>query len=142
MLYKAHQNGTGSLNRQSLIKQVHDAHGYSQKTVDNSVGPMVSKRHLVRPTRGWFALAPSTLQRLTANKALYLEGSNREKKQSGPEVLPVPATVPAALNGKSCSSQGTTLGTSETPVIAADRQEFLPVMQILPYQMEDGDDDW
>ena len=75
------------------------------------------------------------------NRDLSLEGSNRERKQSEPDVLPVPETVPAVLNGNHSSSQGTTPGTSETPVIAADRQEFLPVMQILPYQMEDGDDD-
>ena len=125
-----------------MSDEVYTVHGYAQKTVDNTVGGMVAKREIVKPARGWVALAPSTLQRLSSNRDLFLEGSNRERKQSEPDVLPVPETIPAVLNGIYSSSQGTTPGTSETPVIAADRQEFLPVMQILPYQMEDGDDDW
>ena len=62
--------------------------------------------------------------------------------QSETEVYPVPDTVPASLNGKSRSSQGTKPGTSATPAIAADQQEFLRATQTLPYRMEDGDDDW
>ena len=82
------------------------------------------------------------LQRLTSNRDLYSEVSNRERKQLEPEVLPVLETIPAALNGNNCSSQGTSPGTSETPVIAADQQEFLPFTQTLPYQMEDGNYDF
>jgi hypothetical protein len=67
------------------------------------------------------------LQRLTSNRDLYSEVSNRERKQSEPEVLPVPETVPAGLNGNNHGSQGISPGTSETPVIAVDQQEFLPV---------------
>ena len=33
VLYKAHQNGRGSLSRQSLSDEVYTAHGYAQKTV-------------------------------------------------------------------------------------------------------------
>ena len=142
VLYKAHQNVGSSLGLQALSDEVYTAHGYAQKTVDNTVGAMVAKREVVKPARGRVALAPATLQRLTSNSDLSLEGSNKERRQSQPEVLPVPETVPASLNGKYRSSQGTTPGTSETPVIEADQQEFLPVTQGLPYQMEDGDDDW
>ena len=70
VLYKAHQNGRNSLGRQALSDEVYTAHGYAQKTVDNSVGAVVAKRQLVKPLRGWFALAPSTLQMLTSNKDL------------------------------------------------------------------------
>ena len=100
--------------------------------MDNTVGAMVAKREIVKPARGRVALAPSTLQRLTPHRDLSLEGSNKERSQLQPEVLPVPETVPAALNGKTCSSQGTTPGTSETPVIAVDQQEFLPVIRSCP----------
>ena len=82
------------------------------------------------------------LQRLTSNRDLYSEVSNREKGQSETEVLPVPETVPAGLNGNNCKSQATSPGTLETPVTAADQQEFFPVTQTLPYQMEDGDYDF
>ena len=142
MLYKAHQNGRDSLSRQSLGDEVYTAHGFAQKTVDNTVGAMVAKREIVKPARGWIALAPATLQRLTSNRDLSLEGSNKERTQSETTVLPVPETVPAALNGNCCSSQGTSPGTSEIPVIAADRQEFLPARGSLPYLMEDGDYDF
>ena len=139
VLFKAHQNGRGSLGRQALSDEVYTAHGYAQKTVDNTVGAMVQKREIVKPARGRVALAPATLQRLTYNRDLSLEGSNKERTQSETTVLPVPDAVPAALNGNCCSSQGTTPGTSENLVIASNQQEFLPVMQTLPYQMEDGD---
>ena len=110
--------------------------------MDNTVGAMVAKREIIKPARGRVALAPSTLQRLTSNRDLSLEGSNKERRQSQPEVLPVPETVPASLNGKCRSSQGTMPGTSETPAVAVDQPDFLPVTQTLPYRMEDGDDDW
>ena len=90
VLYKAHQNGRDSLTRQSLGDEVCMAHGSAQKTVDNTVGAMVAKREVVKPARGRVALAPATLQRLTSNRDLSLEGSNKERKQSQPEVLPVP----------------------------------------------------
>ena len=106
------------------------AHGYAQKTVDNTVGAMVAKREIVKPARGRIALAPATLQRLTSNRDLSLEGSNKERRQSQPKVLPVPETVPASLNGKYRSSQGTTPGTSETPVVAIDQPDFLPVCSL------------
>ncbi|WP_114988199.1 AAA family ATPase [Synechococcus sp. N19] len=121
VLYKAHQNGRNSLSRQSLGDEVYTAHGYAQKTVDNTVGAMVAKREIIKPARGRVALAPSTLQRLTSNRDLSLEGSNKARRQSHPEVLPVPETVPAAFNGKNCSSQGTSTGIPETPVIAIDQ---------------------
>ena len=70
VLYKAHQNGRDSLSRQSLSDEVYTAHGYAQKTVDNTLGAMVAKREIVRPARGRFALAPLTLQRLTSNRDL------------------------------------------------------------------------
>ena len=76
VLYKAHQNGRDSLIRQSLGDEVYTAHGYAQKTVDNTVGAMVAKREIVKPARGRVALAPSTLQRLTSNRYLSLEGRN------------------------------------------------------------------
>ena len=82
------------------------------------------------------------LQRLTSNRDLYSEVSNRERKQSETEVLAVPETVPAVLNGNNCSSQETSPGTSEIPVIAVDQQEFLPVIGSLPSLMEDGDYDF
>ena len=82
------------------------------------------------------------LQRLTSNRDLSLEGSNKESTQSEPAVLPVPDAVPAALNGNYCSSQGISPGTSETPAVAVDQPDFLPVTQTLPYRMEDGDDEW
>lgn len=65
--------------------------------------------------------------------------------QCGPEVLPFTDTIPVSLNGNCCSSQGTTPGTSETPVIAVDRQELPSASGSLPCQMEDGDynfEDW
>ena len=77
MLYKAHQNGRDSLGRQALSDEVYTAHGYAQKTVDNTVGAMVAKREIVKPARGRVALAPATLQRLTSNRDLSLEGSNK-----------------------------------------------------------------
>ena len=103
---------------------------------------MVVRKELTKPKPGTYSLSPSTLQRLTSNRDLYSEVSNRERKQPEPEVLPVPETTPAALNGNNCSSQGTSPGKSEIPVIAADQQEFLPVTQTLPYQMEDGNYDF
>ena len=139
VLYKAHQNGRNSLRRKSIVDEVWAAHRRSQKTVDNTLGAMVAKKELTKPKPGIYSLSPSMLQRLTSNRDLSLEGSNKEIRQSQPEVLPVPETVPASLSGKYSSSQGTTPGTSEIPVIAADQQEFLPVKQTLPYQMEDGD---
>ena len=142
VLYKAHQNGRDSLSRQALSDEVYTAHGYAQKTVDNTIGAMVAKREVVKPARGRVALAPATLQRLTSNRDLSLEGSNKERRQSQPEVLPVPETVPASFNGKYRSSQGTKTGTSETPAVAIDQPDVLPVTQTLPYRMEDGDDDW
>ena len=77
VLYKAHQNGRDSLGRQALSDEVYTAHGYAQKTVDNTVGAMVAKREIVKPARGRVALAPATLQRLTSNRDLSLEGSNK-----------------------------------------------------------------
>ena len=110
--------------------------------MDNTLGQMVARKELTKPKPGTYSLSLSMLQRLTSNRDLYSEVSNRERKQSEPEVLPVPETIRAALNGNNCSSQGTSPGTSETPVIVADQQEFLPVTQTLPYQMEDGDYDF
>ncbi len=107
VLYKAHQNGRDSLSRQSLSDEVYTAHGYAQKTVDNTVGAMVAKREIIKPARARVALAPSTLQRLTFNRDLSLEGSNKERRHSQLEVLP----VPASLSGKYRSYQGTTPGT-------------------------------
>ena len=98
----------------------------------------MARKELTKPKPGLYSLSTSMLQRLTSNRDLYSEVSNRERKQSETQVLPVPETVPTAFNGKHTSSQGITPGTSETPVIAADQQEFLPVMQTLPYQMEDS----
>ena len=105
------------------------------------MGSEMCIRDSVKPARGRIALAPATLQRLTSNRDLSLEGSNKERRQSQPEVLPVPETVPASLNGKYISSQGTTSGILDTPAVAVDPPDFLPVTQGLPYQMEDGDDD-
>ena len=130
------------LRRKSIVDEVWTVYRRSQSKVDNTLGQMVSRKELSKPKPGFYSLSPSMLQRLTSNRDLYSEVSNRERKQSEPEVLPVPETVPAGLNGNNCSSQGTSPGTSETPVIAADQQEFLPVTQGLPYLMEDGDDDW
>ena len=118
--------------------EVYMAHGYAQKTVDNTLGAMVAKREIVKPARGRVALAPATLQRLTSNRDLSLEGSNKERRQSQPEVLPVPETVPASLNGKYRSSQGTTPGTSETPAVAVDQPDFLPFSrELLPLEDEE-----
>ena len=142
VLYKAHQNGRDRLRRKSIVDEVWAAYRRSQSTVDNTLGQMVARKELTKPKPGTYSLSPSTLQRLTSNRDLYSEVSNRDRKQSETEVLPVPETVPAGLNGNNCSSQGTSPGTSETPVIAADQQEFLPVTQGLPYKMEDDDDDW
>ena len=142
VLYKAHQNGRDRLRRKSIVDEVWAAYRRSQSTVDNTLGQMVARKELTKPKPGTYSLSPSTLQRLTSNRDLYSEVSNRERKQSEPEVLPVPETIPAALNGNNCSSQGTSPGTSETPVIAADQQEFLPFTQTLPYQMEDGNYDF
>ena len=103
---------------------------------------MVAKRELVKPSRGRFALAPSTLQRLASNKDLYLEGSNRERKQSETVVLLVPDNVPTSFSGNSGTSQGKTSGKCRMPVAAADPLDSLPVTQTLPYQMEDGDFDF
>ena len=61
VLYKAHQNGRDSLGRQALSDEVYTAHGYAQKTVDNTVGAMVAKREIVKLARGRVALAPATL---------------------------------------------------------------------------------
>ena len=102
----------------------------------------MGKREIVKPARGRVALAQSTLQRLTSNRDLSLEGNNKERRQFQTEILPVPETVPDSLNGKYISSQGTTPGTSETPAFAVDQPDFLPVTQTLPHRMEDGDDDW
>ena len=142
VLYKAHQNGRDRLRRKSIVDEVWAAYRRSQSTVDNTLGQMVARKELTKPKPGTYSLSSSTLQRLTSNRDLYSEVSNRERKQSEPEVLPVPETIPAALNGNNCSSQGTSPGTSEIPVIAADQQEFLPVTQTLPYQMEDGNYDF
>ena len=71
-----------------------------------------------------------------------LEGSSREKKQSGGEVLLVPGNVPACLNGNSQTSQGITPGTLQTPAIAAELPDVLPASGSLPYLMEDGDCDF
>lgn len=138
VLYKARQDGWDSLQRKSVVDEVWAAHGRSQKTVDNTLGAMVAKKELVKPSRGRFALAPSTLQRLASNRDPYLEGSNRERNESGPEVLRVPDNVPASLNGKKLSPQGTTSGTSETPAVAVDQRQLLPDSGSLPYLMEDG----
>ena len=52
--------------------------------------------------------------------------------------MPVPETVPTLLNGKYRSSQGTTLGTSETPAVAVDQPDFLPVSgELLPLEDEE-----
>ena len=142
VLYKAHQNGRDRLRRKSIVDEVWAAYRRSQSTVDNTLGQMVARKELTKPKPGTYSLSPLTLQRLTSNRDLYSEVSNRERKQSEPEVLPVPETIPAALNGNNCSSQGTSPGTSEIPVIAADQQELLPVTQTLPYQMEDGNYDF
>ena len=99
VLYKAHQNGRDSLGCQALSNEVYTAHGYAQKTVDNTFGAMVAKREIVKPARGRVALAPATLQRLTSNRDLSLEGSNKERTQLETAVLPVPDAVPASLNG-------------------------------------------
>ena len=72
--------------------------------MDNTVGAMVAKREIVKPACGRVALAPATLQRLTFNRDLSLEGSNKERRHSQPEVLLVPETVPASLKGKYRSS--------------------------------------
>ena len=69
------------------------------------------------------------------NRDLSLEGSNKERTQLEAAVLPVPDAVPASLNGNCCSSQGISPGISETPVIAADQQDFLPASGSLPYLM-------
>ena len=142
VLYRAHQDGKDRLRRKSIVDEVWAAYRRSQSTVDNTLGQMVSRKELSKPKPGFYSLSPSMLQRLTSNRDLYSEVSNRERKQSGPEVLPVPETVPAGLSGNNHSSQGISPGTSETPVIAADQKEFLPVTQGLPCKMEDDDDDW
>ena len=142
VLYKAHQNGRNSLRRKSIVDEVWAAHRRSQKTVDNTLGAMVAKKELTKPRPGTYSLSPSMLQRLTSNRDLSLEGSNKESTQSEPAVLPVPDAVPAALNGKYCSSQGISPGKSETPAVAVDQPDFLPVTQTLLYRMEDGDDEW
>ena len=142
VLYKAHQIGSNSLQRKSVVDEVWAVYRRSQKTVDNTLGAMVAKRELVKPSRGRFALAPSTLQRLASNKDLYLEGSNRERQQSETAVLPVPDNVPTSFNGNSGISQGKTSGKCQMPVAAADPLDSLPVTQTLPHQMEDGDFDF
>ena len=139
VLYKAHQNGRSSLRRKSIVDEVWAAHRRSQKTVDNTLGAMVAKKELTKPKPGIYSLSPSMLQLLTSNRDLSLEGSNKERPHSETAVLPVPETVPAALSGNYCSSQGISPGTSKTPVVAVDQPDFLPVTQGLPYQMEDGD---
>ena len=128
------------LRRKSIVDEVWAAYRRSQSTVDNTLGQMVARKELTKPKPGTYSLSPSMLQQLTSNRDLYSEVSNRDRKQSQPEVLPVPETIPAGLNGNNSSSQGTSPGTSEISVIAADQQEFLPVTQTLPYRMEEGDD--
>ncbi len=142
VLYKAHQNGRDRLRRKSIVDEVWAAHRRSKSTVDNTLGAMAARKELTRPKPGFYSLSPSMLQRLTSNKDLYSEVSNKERRQSEPEVLAVPETVPAVLNGNKCSSQETSPGTSEIPVIAADQQEFLPASGSFPYLMEDGDYDF
>ena len=99
VLYKAHQNGRNSLRRKSIVDEVWAAHRRLQKTVDNTLGALVAKKELTKPRPGTYSLSPSMLQRLTSNRDLSLEGSNKERIQSEPAVLPVPDAVPAALNG-------------------------------------------
>ena len=103
---------------------------------------MVSRKELSKPKPGFYSLSPSVLQRLTSNRDLYSEVSNRERRQSESDILAVPETVPAVLNGNKCSSQETSPGTSEIPVIVADQQEFFPASGSLPYLMEDGEYDF
>ena len=111
VLYKAHQNGRDRLRRKSIVDEVWAAYRRSQSTVDNTLGQMVARKELTKPKPGSYSLSSSMLQRLTSNRDLYSEVSNRERKQLEPEFLPVPDTVPASLNGKYRGSQGTTLGT-------------------------------
>ena len=84
VLYKAHQNGRNSLRRKSIVDEVWAAHRRSQKTVDNTLGAMVAKKELTKPKPGIYSLSPSMLQRLTSNRDLSLEGSNKERRQSQP----------------------------------------------------------
>ena len=112
VLYKAHQNGRYRLRRKSIADEVWAAYRRSQSTVDNTLGQMVARKELTKPKPGTYSLSPSTLQRLTSNRDPYSEVSNRERKQSEPWFLTVPETIPAALNGNNCSSQGTSPGTS------------------------------
>ena len=107
VLYKAHQNGRDRLRRKSIVDEVWAAYRRSQSTVDNTLGQMVARKELTKPKPGTYSLSPSKLQRLTSNRDLYSKVSNRERKQSEPEVLPVPETVPAGLNGNNSSSQAT-----------------------------------
>ena len=94
VLAKAHQNGRDSLSRQSLSDEVYTAHGYAQKTVDNTVGAMVAKREIIKPARGRVALALSTLQRLPSNSDLSLDGINKGRRQSQPKFFPFPRLLP------------------------------------------------
>ena len=80
VLYKAHQDGKDRLRRKSIVDEVWAAYRRSQSTVDNTLGQMVSRKELSKPKPGFYSLSPSTLQRLTSNRDLYSEVSNRERK--------------------------------------------------------------
>ena len=140
ILWGGHQRGVKSISRQGLVEEVFQKHSFARKTVDNTLGSLFGERRIVKPHRGHYALAPKELQRLLSHKALYQEGSKRERSQSEKGICQVPGKFPAGTPELPVLPEGKVPGTFEIPMLPTDLEQIPPRGGGLPYLMEDGDE--
>jgi len=139
ILWCGHQRGVKSISRQGVVDEAFQKHSFARKTVDNTLGSLFGEKRIVKPHRGQYGLAPKELQRLLSYKALYQEGSKRERSQLESAVCQVPGKFPAGTTRAPELPEGETPGTPEIPMLPMDLEQIPPARGALPYLMEDGD---
>ncbi len=113
ILWKSYRLGTKTLSRKELANKA-CKYGSTSKTVDNTLGPMVTKRVLVRPHRGQYALAPATIQRL---ESLPSKGGNIERSIDMTVINELPDHIP---EGNDVFPAGEVSGNHQIPLLPID----------------------
>jgi len=124
ILWDAYQSGCKKVQTKAVIDEAYTRFQKSSKTVRNTLGSMSNGRHpkIVKPSRGWLALAPAEIQRLQrvsqdslSYRGPYESGGIRERSQSERGFKQCPDLYPDrdfGTNETSQSSRSISLGHS------------------------------
>ena len=96
----ARSEGKDQLHRTELFARVMRDHGRSSKSVENTLAAMTRglRRELVRPRRGFYAIAPALLEELVSIRGWGINGGFYSQIPSGAVDLPSPHTSPDGGN--------------------------------------------